>query len=570
MRLRRVEIERFRGIKKLDWIVRGDFVCLVGPGDSTKTTILDAIECALTPRWNLPFDDADFYEADTKEPFRIEVTVGDLPDDLKAESKWGYMARGWSPQGDLHDEPADTDELVLSIRLQVDDSLEPKWTVFNDRELQGRPISSKDREKLSCVRVGDFMDRHFSWGRGSILSRLTGDTDSIAATLAKAGRAARSAIGSADPEQLETLRKAADEAHRLGKEFGVSAKHEYRPHLDVETVSVGQGGLSLHDGEVPLRHAGMGTRRLLAVAMQLDTGGTGGLTLIDEVEHGLEPHRLRHALRALGAGQEAKRHVLMTTHAPTVLEELRASQLRVVRSSAGTTEVHEIPDSLQRHVRKAAGAFLARKVIVCEGRTEIGVCRAFDESWGSEDGRSFGLAGIALVDGGGSDAPGTASALADLGYDVMLLADTDVPFSPSEDDMRAKGIKVNVWADGCALEVRVARDLSWAGVAEVIAKAMELGSEEAVRNAVARRAGIEPPQLAAPPIEWLKCGISEAKLREAVGNAAKGDKGKSKSWFKRVDLAEELGKTLVRHKDSVRDKDLGKKLFNVREWAHGK
>jgi putative ATP-dependent endonuclease of the OLD family len=567
MRLRRVEIERFRGIKKLDWMVRGDFVCLVGPGDSTKTTILDAIECVLTPRWNLPFDDADFHEAETKEPIRVVVTVGDLPDDLKAESKWGHMARGWSPKGDLHDEPADTDELVVSIRLEVDDSLEPKWTIFNDREPEGRPISSKDREKLSCVRVGDFMDRHFSWGRGSILSRLTGDTDSIAATLAQAGRAARTVISNVDPQDLETLRKAASEAHRLGKAFGVAAKSDYRPHLDVDAISIGRGGLSLHEGEVPLRNSGLGTRRLLAVAMQCEGTNDRGLTLIDEVEHGLEPHRLRSVLRSLGAGKDSGKHVVMTTHAPIVLEELQATQLRVVRSTSGVTTVFDVPHELQPQVRKASAAFLARKVIVCEGVTELGFCRGLDQWWG-ESGSSFGHAGVALVDGRGcTQGPGTAEALSELGYDVLFLGDSDEPLNPDQAHLEAAGVKVKVWADACAIESRIAKDLPWAGVAELVTKAMALreeGVEASVRDAVASRLEVQPSSLQGSPEGWIAGGGSEAKVRDAVGRAAK-----EKSWFKRVDFAEELAALVIKHWDSVSDTDLGKKIVEIREWAHG-
>lgn len=133
MRIRRVEIERFRGIKKLEWNVGGDFVCLIGSGDSTKTTILDAIELALSPRWNIQFDDTDFYATDTSEPVVIRVTVGDLPAELISDAKYGLEARGWSPDGELHDEPGDNDEVVLTIQLRVDSSLEQSWTVINNR-----------------------------------------------------------------------------------------------------------------------------------------------------------------------------------------------------------------------------------------------------------------------------------------------------------------------------------------------------------------------------------------------------------------------------------------------------
>lgn len=197
----------------------------------------------------------------------ITVTVGDLSDDFKSDAKYGYLARGWTASGDLHDELAEENELVLSIQLRVDTSLEQSWTVVNHRNPEGKPITAKDREKLGCARLGAFLDRHFSWGRGSILSRLTGEADSLSSILAEAGRAAPDAVTAVPPEKLQHLHDAAQEAKSVGAEFGVAADTDYRPQLDMQSVSVGVGGISLHDGDGPLRRAGLGTRRLLAVAM---------------------------------------------------------------------------------------------------------------------------------------------------------------------------------------------------------------------------------------------------------------------------------------------------------------
>ncbi len=321
MRLERIEIKRFRGIKELSWDLGGSLVCLLGPGDSTKTTILDAIEFALSPRWNIQFDDADFYEAKTDKPIKITVTVGDLPDELKSEARYGLLARGWSQTGELHDEPEEGDQLVLSIRLMVDSSLEPMWTVLNDRVPEGKPMRVKDRERLGCTRLGDYLDRHFSWGRGSILSRLTSESESLSGILAAVGRAARTQLADSSPRTMTDLHLAAEVARAAGAEFGVAPKHSYRPHLDVQSVLVGTGGLALHDGEIPVRRAGLNTRRLLAMAMQWEFGKSGGVVLVDEVEHGLEPHRIRRFLTALRNVAEVGSYgqVLMTTHAPIVL-----------------------------------------------------------------------------------------------------------------------------------------------------------------------------------------------------------------------------------------------------------
>ena len=55
MHLKQVSVKGFRGIRCLDWTVKGTIIGLVGPGDSTKTTILDAIEYALSPAVELAY-----------------------------------------------------------------------------------------------------------------------------------------------------------------------------------------------------------------------------------------------------------------------------------------------------------------------------------------------------------------------------------------------------------------------------------------------------------------------------------------------------------------------------------
>lgn len=49
MKIRHIKIERFRGIRELEDRVGGDIVCLMGPGNSTKKTILDAVEFKREP-----------------------------------------------------------------------------------------------------------------------------------------------------------------------------------------------------------------------------------------------------------------------------------------------------------------------------------------------------------------------------------------------------------------------------------------------------------------------------------------------------------------------------------------
>jgi predicted ATP-dependent endonuclease of OLD family len=66
MKLRRLEIENFRGIKTLTWNVGPGVTCLIGAGDSTKSSVLEAIHIVLWPRWAVTIDDSDFYRVITK------------------------------------------------------------------------------------------------------------------------------------------------------------------------------------------------------------------------------------------------------------------------------------------------------------------------------------------------------------------------------------------------------------------------------------------------------------------------------------------------------------------------
>lgn len=127
---------------------------MVGVGDSGKTSVLDAIELVFAPRSGVFFDDTDFYDMDPKaNAVTIAVTFADSPAHFLMDERYGLYARGWDGAAqELQDEPDEEGqglEDVLTIRLTVDHTLEPEWTLFNDRV---------DKEELnhglSVTRIG--------------------------------------------------------------------------------------------------------------------------------------------------------------------------------------------------------------------------------------------------------------------------------------------------------------------------------------------------------------------------------------------------------------------------------
>jgi len=553
VRIHHLKIENFRGIRHLDWKPEGSVICLIGPGDSTKTTVIEAIDLVLSPRWEIGFDDSDFYAGDTDSSIVITATVGELPDALLADNKFGLDIRGWSGTQGIHDEPEDEDDKVLTIELTVDSSLEPEWTVINDRNPDGRRISHRDRQLLGVLKLGQYVDRHFTWGSGTDLLRLTGEPADLRGLLAEAGRAARAAI---TPENVPLLEAGATKAERLAGDFGVVPKERYQPGLDIQRVNIGQGVIALHDGNVPLRRAGMGTKRLLALALQREAARDGGIVLVDEAENGLEPHRVRALVRKLRP-EEGRGQVIMTSHSPVVIGELPASCLRIMRSNVGETTVSDVSASMQDIVRAASEALLGRKVIVCEGKTEVGFCRAFDRFWTNAGKEAFAYMGVVPVACEGSTASSRAVAIRKLGYSVCYLGDSDREITPTAETMRAAGIKVLVWADRLSIEGRVAVDLPWQELLEIVSLAFAEPGEESARASLAHQLGEHPDLAHSDFRSWH----DSPELRNAIGRAAK-----EKGWFKRIGSGEKMGDIVCRCIQTIPATDLARNMEELRLW----
>jgi putative ATP-dependent endonuclease of the OLD family len=133
-RIRKVEIDNFRGIRSLVWLPSPGLNCLIGPGDSGKSTILDAIDLCLGARRSIQFTDADFHELNVDDPISIIVTIGVLDKALKNIETYGQFLRGFNDtNGEIEDEPENGLETVLCLQLRVESDLEPVWTLVSDR-----------------------------------------------------------------------------------------------------------------------------------------------------------------------------------------------------------------------------------------------------------------------------------------------------------------------------------------------------------------------------------------------------------------------------------------------------
>ncbi|KAB8168481.1 AAA family ATPase [Lysobacter maris] len=574
MQLRQLKVSNFRGISALDWKPSSPFCCLIGAGDSGKSTLLDAAEAALSSRW-FSFTEPDFLACDTSNPIIIEATVGELSKGLKSDERLGLYIRGWTSADEIRDEPEEDDEPVLTVRLTVDATMEPVWELVCERIDEPRTLSNRDRALFGLVRLAGEDARHLAWGQGSVLARLTGDTKEAAARLAKAYRAARA---SANLGAIESLADAAALAEGFAKGLGSYVEGAYEPGLELGRSGLSSGSIALHDGGVPLRLAGLGTRRLATLAIQKSAISEGAIVLIDEIEHGLEPHRIIGAIAQLRADQakalEAGNptgQILVTTHSDLALGEAGADSLRVVQTArpgrVTTIARPRSPESIRPLMRFTPRALFARRILVSEGNTELGLLLGVRERWPARHAnRPIEQLGAAIADGNGEQACSMALALTGLGYETAIYRDSDTLLtSENLAALAASGVPVFEYGGGLNTEQAIFSAASDELVQELLTYAREERGADAIdNNLVIKIDDLDIETIRDDFGDWtLFSHLDGAQLREAIAEVAA-----RKKWFKDQRIGRGLAPLVWRVASENAASPLATALAQVEAWLY--
>jgi hypothetical protein len=534
--VRRIEIKNFRSIHSFDWRPTEGFNCIVGSGDAGKSSVLDAIDFCLCARRTLPISDADFYRLDVDKDISITLTLGRLDDDLKNYEKYGDFIRGLSGAGELFDEPGPGLEHVLVLNLTVQGDLEPKWRLISQRAEQkglDRGLNWGDRQALSPTRLGAWSETHLTWRKGSVLNRLSDESADASAVLSAAARGAREAFGNeADAQLSEALKLVGEAATELGVPIGAKAK----AMLDTPSVSIKGGTIALHnEAGVPLRGLGLGSTRLLIAGLQRKVASQSSIVLVDELEHGLEPHRIIRLLGSLGAKEAPPpQQVFATSHSPTVLRELSHTQLTILRTdfldeTSALTPAEEVQGTLRLHPE----AFLAPSVLICEGATEVGFVRGLDYHCQTHDKVSLHATGVALVDcdGGDADRPyRLGSAFQSLAYRVGVFRDDDLARNGQrQQTFEQRQGQTFTWDSGQDIEAALMLNGNDGVLLKLVDLAVQLHDAQFVNDHIGSASG------GAHTLQSIRISLaSQSPIaladRQMLARAAGGRRG----WFKTV------------------------------------
>lgn len=581
MRLMSLEIQNFRGIKHSVVYFPQDsrIICLIGPGDSGKSTLLKAIEWVLWPAWNLVVTDVDFYDSNIDQPIVITATIGEVPEELLKEDKFGLYQRDFFGIIVGDDEPSDNDSAVLTIQLTIDSSLDPKWEVITSRT-DPKTIGPKDRRLLSFGSVGLDQEKDFQWGRNSVLQKYADSRDTLHSAFTQA---MRSAIEST---KLEKLDEATPSIRDIGGRYGVSFNDELHNRLLMQNGSYSTT-VGIFDGNVPFLQRGLGSRRLLSIGMNVSAFTDGTLVLVDEVETGLEPYRISSLINQLRSQFKESGQVIMTTHSRSVVCECNVDELCVVNTHDGElslnllNEIKDIQGDVQGIIRGEPDAFLCKRIIVCEGKTEIGLLRAYDNRLFSETQKRFAHYGIGLaLGGGGNNFFKLARLLKKCGYDCCILMDSDISKEEAEKaEMVALGIPVFSWESGNAIEEQIFKDVSVSCAEQLLAYAVELCGIQSVVARLDNEFKDEAKQYRVDGESIILCGNQEGKVNvevlQRIGTVAKGKLDKRKNtytgcWFKRIDRGQEIGEIIFSSEDQIDEECYFRTVLNtLRNWVVG-
>ena len=561
-RIHQLKINHFRGIEHFEQCFDDtNLIILIGRGDSGKSTILKAISLVLSPAWNNTFADTDFYNLDTTKPIEIEVSLRCVPDKLLSDAKYGLYKR-LLVNGEIIDEisksgeePFAQEEDILTIKLVVDDTLQPKWYVDREQDIE---ISHRDRALLDMFMIADYADNHFSYNKLSPLYALLKKgldapntiEKKLVAVVRQAYQSIASNVSFQEFEKVATEIK--QEALNLGIEFD-----DLKTSLGYKGNAYTESNITLYDGQNrPLGMYGKGSKRLLSMAIQLALAKTGGIVLIDEIEQGLEPDRIRTIINKLS--QVAPGQVIITTHSRDVVVESKSETIYLMSKEANS--LYQFESELQGLLRSQPEAFFARRVILCEGATEYGIIRALDHYLQREGKLGLSARSIAVVDSkGGDNFYRYAIWLSTKGFDVITFNDDDnKSILSSKEEAISAGVRMAICDAGNALEQQLFNDASWSIIIELVYLAKDILSEEAIVSCLD---GIQS-------ISDLNSLIDERQLdiRQKLGTQSK-----KKGWYKNVTDGESLGELLFSNMENIeKDRTLYQELKMLLDWTDGK
>jgi putative ATP-dependent endonuclease of OLD family len=549
--IRKLMIRHFRGFERLDWKPALGMNVILGGGDVGKTTVLDAIALLFSPSNSTTLSEADYWQRDTTVEFEIEAVMH-IPASCEISTQrrfsWPWAWNGDNAVMPSINEDGDgnmpiPNDPVYRIRVRGTCELELVWEIVQPND-EADHFSVALRRQIGLVRLSadDRNDRDLRLVYGSALDRLLNDV------------ALRSRIG----KQVSEL-----PLHDSLSDNGKSAIASLDERLNAaalpselklglttsQGLSIGAliGLLAGKDGvSLPLSSWGAGTRRMAALEIATSTEKDASVVIVDEIERGLEPYRLRKLINSLHA---AAHQTFVTTHSPVAISCAKEAHLWYLDSVGNIGELPYAKIASQQ--RRDPETFLAKLAVIAEGATEVGFLRFLLEKAFKTEPLDHG---VRVCDGQGNDSTLTLlEALSLTGLTFAGLADNEGRNQGRWAKVKTRlGDQLLQWSEGCT-EQRVISEIPDDKLPELLKDSDGCLNGERLRS-LADRIGVADKSLNNIQATLTETGKS---LRQLIIEAATGNKvgapvddekewkSHERCWFKSEEGGRELAEKMV-------------------------
>ena len=532
-------IQRFRGLESFTWRPDKGINIILGGGDVGKTTILEAIALLLNPTNSTTVSDTDYYGRVTKDDFTIEAIVA-VPQttNISEQTKpsWPWHWNGQDAVVPSIDTNAGTTNVpVYRLRVRGTTDLELLYEIVQP-DGTTNTLQAGLRRAIGLVRLSgdDRNDRDLRLVQGSALDRLLSDKalrSRLVTELAKKD------VKDELTEEAKKILNALDEAFKTkslpsGLDIAITGSQGLSITALIGLTAKEQGV------QLPLTSWGAGTRRLSALAIAEQKQGEAPITVVDEIERGLEPYRQRALIETLQSGES---QVFLTSHSPAAISAGTRAALWYLDTKGKIGELS--PRAISQYRKSDPETFLARLTVIAEGATEVGfVTVLLEKSLGA----SLEQHGIHLTDAVGNDAAlNLLEALSEGGLQFGGFADDEGRYPERWKRVSEKlGTLLFRWKEG-SLEKNVINLVPDEKLEDLIRDPLNEKPGTRLRTLATRLGSKEKD------FEILK-NKAEGKLKQIILEAALGTvpegqdideseyKAHPKSWFKSVDGGCEL------------------------------
>ena len=402
MRITKVRIENFRGLKQLE-IDLDETTVLIGENNSGKTSVLDALRLCLRelgPRRRAVFDSFDFHlennlaEPHSADPLCIEITYSE-----KTAQEWDDALTGLlNRQKILQVRPDGLSQVVLRVESAYDATsrdFKQEWAFLN---LDGNPLTGVSGTALATLQretpffyltalrdAAHHFDAKGSFWRPFLKdSQLAPEKKAEMEQKLKEINALVVASHASFQQVRDRLSKVQDVVPMAG---GDVVSIEAVPGRMFDMLAKAQVHLGASTGaKVPVGRHGEGTQSLAVLMLFsafLEARPIGTpVVALEEPEAHLHPSAVRALWDILGVVEGQK---LISTHSGDLLSEVDVHNVRRLARSAGGVRAFRVPPTLlsaeerrklNYHVRRVRGELLfARCWLLVEGETEAWIFR---------------------------------------------------------------------------------------------------------------------------------------------------------------------------------------------------